>query len=153
MTVSSSRERVFPFRAQSLLSTCKTRGSGAGEGLSHKSSEHRRGANSFMLTLHGLSTADTRAGQDIFPHKDGATRQLSLLFIVFPSFHIEEKAFDPFQRHAKIVDKLELKINEEEAVEMAQWVQTLTSETDCPSVPFTEPTRPEERTFSWKLFT
>lgn len=38
---------------------------------------------------------------------------------------MEEKDFNSLQRHTKISDKLELKINEEGADELAQWVQLL----------------------------
>lgn len=92
-----------------------------------------------------------RASQDIFPHKEGATRQLNLLLIVLPSLYIEERDFDSLQRHTKISDKLELKISEDEAVEVAQCVQALTTKTACLTVRSTEPTWSEERTDAWEL--
>lgn len=84
-----------------------------------------RGTKAVISTLRSLSAADTRASQDIFPHKDAVSRQLNLRLIGFSSFHMEEKDFNSLQRHTKISDKLELKINEEGADELAQWVQLL----------------------------
>jgi hypothetical protein len=95
------------------------------ENLPHQSLQRVRGANSLSLTLHSESAADTQDSQDVFPRKDGATRHLNPLLIGFSSLQIEEKDFQPLQRHTKISDRPELKINGGEAVEMARWVRLL----------------------------
>jgi hypothetical protein len=85
MTVSSSRDRVFPFRAQSRLSTWRKGESQPWRGLFFAKAQRMADRLTLHLTLHGLGATDMKNPKTlhVIVQPDSSVDYLPVAFSLF----------------------------------------------------------------------